>query len=671
MSTALRRRPARLALVTAAAVAAGALGVLPAAPANAAQTGQPAPGTGELTWEVSQLLGISRPGFPAPQSALYTAPATYSSPLSTWKAGSGTVPGDGSAAVAFDGASLHWATTGNAWIELEDLAVSIDATGTGTLKADVSYGTTTGGDWATATTKRSAEDLTIVDLSPTTTGTNYPYGDAAFGFAATASTYTWTNLKGLWSPQILAFVAGDSTVEPAIPAYTYASTIVNSVDGSSRVRYPSPFTFSIDRGVADTGSTLGGATAAGVPLSVTGEGFKKTAPGVYASIRESEEGDPAYAGGSVQADAPTIWVSNDVADTVSDSPLGAAAGAIADDGSFAATLPLTPEFIESYDPTKVYTLVTRKGHGQGQIPSNADQVTERVLDLSSLATLADARDLTTAAATVADSVRGAPADVVVTVDAAGEGTPDGTVIVKNGDTTVGTGTLSAGTATIPVSGLPVGTTELTVEYAGSSAFWTSAGATSATVTKATSAVTTGGASSTTYGKTAVVTAAVPAGGTVTLTGLGATQAKTLAEAGTASFTVPASLAAGAYTATFAYGGNGDYLGSEATKAFSVAKATTRTVVKVKPKATSKKAGKATVTVTGAAAGSKVTVVIKGGGKKAVTKTVRVNAKGVATVALAKAPKGGSFVVTASYAGDANHGRSSGKATYKVTKPKKK
>lgn len=179
-----------------------------------------------------------------------------------------------------------------------------------------------------------------------------------------------------------------------------------------------------------------------------------------------------------------------------------------------------------------------------------------------------------------------------------------------------------------------------------------------------SAVTTGGATGTAYGATAVVTAAVPGKGTVTLSGLGDAQKVTLAAPGTASFTVPAGLAAGSYTATFAYSGGGDYTGAQATKQFVVSKAATKTDVVVKPKPTARKAGKATVT---GPAGAKVAVVVKHGRKTVRKATVTLGATGTGTVRLAKAPKGGSFVVMATYAGDANHAASSDKATYRVKK----
>jgi Htaa protein/Big-like domain-containing protein len=174
----------------------------------------------------------------------------------------------------------------------------------------------------------------------------------------------------------------------------------------------------------------------------------------------------------------------------------------------------------------------------------------------------------------------------------------------------------------------------------------------------------------TYGKATTVSVSVPgASGTVTLTGLGAARTAELVS-GSATFAVPAGLQAGSHPWTVSYGGDVTHFPSQRTGSLSVAKVTTKTTVKVAPKPTAKKAGKVTVTLTGVA-GSKVKVVVKKAGKVVKKATVKVNAKGRVVVRLPKAAKGGTFKVTATYAGDANHKASSGKATYKVAKPRKR
>lgn len=98
---------------------------------------------------------------------------------------------------------------------------------------------------------------------------------------------------------------------------------------------------------------------------------------------------------------------------------------------------------------------------------------------------------------------------------------------------------------------------------------------------------------------------------------------------------------------------------------------TKVALKVSKKPTVKKAGKLAVTVKSADAGQ-VTVVVKKGSKTVVKKTLSVNAAGKATLALPKAgKKGGTFKVTATYAGTEDYQASSAKTSYKVKAAKKK
>jgi hypothetical protein len=79
------------------------------------------------------------------------------------------------------------------------------------------------------------------------------------------------------------------------------------------------------------------------------------------------------------------------------------------------------------------------------------------------------------------------ASVTVT-GAPGGNVPSGTVTIKNGGTTLGTGTLAGGTATItlPARSLPAGVTVLTVEYSGDASYTPGSTTLTVTVTKASS-----------------------------------------------------------------------------------------------------------------------------------------------------------------------------------------
>lgn len=665
----LRRRAA--AALAATGLLVGGLAAV-AAPAQAAQTGEPVADSGSLTWEISQLLGTARMGFPAPQGDTYAAPASYAAPLSTWGEGEGTVAADGSADLAFEGASVHWATTGNAWMQLADLEVDIDAAGVGEVTAAVTYGTTTGGSWATATTVRGPQRLPIVDLSvsPVTDNANYPasYTAAAYAFSATATDYSWSNLKGLWSPELLAYLQGST--EPAIAAYTYASTVTNSTSASGSTagvpRFPALISMSVDRAVADTtitGMTVGNT---GASIDVAGTGFKKTAPGVYASLRESAAGDPAYAGGAVQADAPTSWISNDPADIGPDPQTGADA-AIAEDGSFSTSLTLTPAQIEALDESKVYTVVTRKAHGQGGIPTNADQVTETPVDVSTMLARAEDYDLTSTSVLTSPSLAGAPAVLEVEVDG-GSSVPTGSVTVWKGEEELAVEQLADGTATVEVDGLPVGETPLTVAYEGDDLHWASASEVTAVVQKAPS-ITAIDVPAATYGTAATVVVDVSHGaGDVTLSGAGAARTAAIVD-GAARFTLPAGLAPQAYTLTATYAGDADTDASSDTATLTVAKAKPGIRVTWTKKPTAKKAGKLSVVLSGPAAvaapAGKVSAVLKSGGKSVkVAARALKSGKVVLTVPRLKA---GTWKATVTYPGQGGFAKATTSATVKVKK----
>ena len=150
--------------------------------------------------------------------------------------------------------------------------------------------------------------------------------------------------------------------------------------------------------------------------------------------------------------------------------------------------------------------------------------------------------------------------------------PTGTIQFLDGATSLGTGTLSAGVATVTLSGstsLPAGSHSITAVYAGDSEFnsVTSSAATLA-VTKVSSAVSIAVASSlnpSTYGDTVVLTiqvtssagAAIPTGSLAILDGATSLGTVTLNGAGAGSLTVPL-FTAGTHVLTITYSGDGNY-----------------------------------------------------------------------------------------------------------------
>jgi Bacterial Ig-like domain (group 3) len=148
--------------------------------------------------------------------------------------------------------------------------------------------------------------------------------------------------------------------------------------------------------------------------------------------------------------------------------------------------------------------------------------------------------------------------------------PDGeTVTFKQGMTILGTGTLSGGTATFPISTLGVGTKWVTAVYAGDSTFASSSKTMSQVVNQATTTTTlVSSLNPSQTGQSATFTASVAPqfsgtpGGYVTFYD-GTTVLKTVyMSGGTAKFTT-STLATGTHTITGTYNGNANFAGSSA------------------------------------------------------------------------------------------------------------
>lgn len=676
-TTGLRTRR-RLGVVLAGALALGGLVAL-APSATALQTGQPVPQTGVATWGLSDYLNSTNQGRPNPKSAFYVAPSTFTPAaagppavpaLSTWGQGTGTVASDGSATLAFKGATANWALTGNSWLTLADVEATFDATGTGSVSALVSYGTTAadaGGDtseaarWAARTTTAGPTRVTLVDLSPAAGEGDATYPAALAGLtythAATPTQYSWSGLKGRWSTAFQTFLAGNFGTVPATngcqttsTCWAYASTVVNTV-ASNVSRYPAEFRFSIDRTVAATTATAS-LDGDGIKVAVDGTGFLKTAPGLYVSLREVPNPATPYAGGSVTPDLGTAWVSDKASDIGPDPATGAGA-ALGDDGAFSVDLELDAAAVAKLDPTKSYTVVTRKAHGQGTIPANASQVTETPVAIAAL------KQTTSVAAPSVNVVTGAAAVVNATVTPAGTGTPTGTVVVKDGDTVKGTGTLTNGTAAISIPGLAVGSKSYALEYSGANGYWKSAGTVTITVTaKKSTVITPAGPATVGYRTAATYTATLTNGATgkVVISGAGATVERDIV-AGRATFVLPATLPAGARTLSFAYGGDANTgAAATVTKKIVVDRGAAVLTSKVTAKWTAKKSGRLTVKVASAKGGpvptGKVTVTLKKGASKK-TLSAKVLSNGSVVFKLPKSKKG-TWTVKVTYVGSSQH-----------------
>jgi hypothetical protein len=158
----------------------------------------------------------------------------------------------------------------------------------------------------------------------------------------------------------------------------------------------------------------------------------------------------------------------------------------------------------------------------------------------------------------------------VSANGPGSGTPSGTVMFNDDGASIGSGTLSGGTATFATSDLSVGTHTITVSYAGDSNFTASAsGNLLQTVNQDGSmSSVTSSANPTVFGQmvtfTATVLASAPGAGTptgtVTFNDGGISIGSGTLSGGRAAFAT-SSLSAGTHTITVSYSGDSNFTGS--------------------------------------------------------------------------------------------------------------
>lgn len=306
--------------------------------------------------------------------------------------------------------------------------------------------------------------------------------------------------------------------------------------------------------------------------------------------------------------------------------------------------------------------VTATGAGTGRVATGTAMV----------------RDVSTTTLAIAPEAPSLREPVTLTATVAG-GTTTGTVTFLDGETELGTAPVEAGVATLPVTGFGAGEHALTAVFAQTDVTTGSASApVSFTLAKATpTTVLTLSRPSGTFGSSAVVADVVvggaEGGGDVRLSFGSVTTTVALDGDGHASYTLPATLAAGSYTVTAQYLGSDDAQPSAVASApYVVAKKATTTALKV---AASVKAGKkaaVTVTVRGAVAGTPATgkVTVKVTGAVSLTRTITLPASGkvVLSVPTKASSAGKTMKVTASYAATGSYASST--AAAKTVKLKK-
>ncbi|WP_244929732.1 Ig-like domain repeat protein [Nocardioides sp. W7] len=233
----LTRGGSRLAaLGTAGALAASAL-VLSAPAAQAAEIGGRMDGS--MTWGLSDYLTTPAMGSITSLASGYAAPASYdgTTKLSTFEVESATIAPDGGAVIAFDGASLKYAPTGNRWLKFEDPIVDVGADGNGQLSALVSYGPGVG-SYPTS----SYDPAVAAYRGPTRTPLVDLVGNTSAAVDTGTYLSTWTGLAGTWAPELVTFLAGDAAAVPPVPGLSYRSQLTNDAG-----KAPKPLSITVER----------------------------------------------------------------------------------------------------------------------------------------------------------------------------------------------------------------------------------------------------------------------------------------------------------------------------------------------------------------------------------------------------------------------------------------
>lgn len=429
-----------------AALAAGGLSVIAAAaPASATVTGGVA--SGSFSWNVSDWS----------TSHLSTRTTTGSASLGTggvvtWTGGTGTInPTTGVSDIAYSGsAKLAFVngTTEFYQVTVADPEVVVDASGAGTIIADVS--------WA-------------VNVPSVTTGTTndvvvarFQTGDSpSDGWTTTDTTSTMTDIP-FWDNTIAPGSADATAVgitDPELPysgqaftkefllalpsslrAHFYSSKSSGNPNPNNQFKDPSVFTATATTATPVVTPTVTSETfEGGYVVSVAGDGFRPALnpgdSGVYVGIAPAG-GHPGYASADIAKFVVADWVN---------------ATAIVD-GKFTRTLTADATKL---DPSVAYSIYTWQAHTH----SNTTQDTETLLTIDYDALERYISGVTLAADTTV--VYGSDATLTATV---ANGT--GSVEFFEGETSVGTADVVDGVATLAVPDLAVGDHTFSAKYLG-------------------------------------------------------------------------------------------------------------------------------------------------------------------------------------------------------------
>lgn len=264
--------------------------------------------------------------------------------------------------------------------------------------------------------------------------------------------------------------------------------------------------------------------------------------------------------------------------------------------------------------------------------------------------------------TLSSSANPQQANLPVTFTATLPSSVMGTAAFTSNGTSIGSGTITNGVATLTTSTLPVGSDAIVATYAGNSNDGAVTANLTETINKGSPSVTvTTNPASSSWGQTVTITSSVPAGatGTITVTSGGQTLGSgTVSPAGTVVITTSV-LPVGTDTITASYSGDSnDNPGTGST---------TQTVSKNTPTVTVSTSGPSTVgqpvTITSTVPpGTTGSVTFTSGGTTIGTGTI--SSGGTVSITTSSLPVG-SDTITASYGGDGNNNPSTGTTTQTV------
>lgn len=439
MSSTLIRPGGRLrrtfAGVLASALVAAPLALIP----GSAQADPDAP---TLTWKISDWFGEHL------GTQTYANGASGASNVITFPDGVGTKdPATGVTSVTYAGSVRGSFVAGieQYSITVASPTVAVDAAGKGTISADVSWTVGAASAGGPARVVMTTFDASISDWATSgglSTLTKTPHWEGVLPAGSEAAvaagiTNTARPVDGkAFSPELIG------ALNPGLKAHFYASTSQNDPK-----KTPSAFTAVAPVPVATVASaTITKQTPSSLEVAVSGTGYKPGSPGIYVSIGETGNDDVINAGEYLG----TVWTNNP----------GNPDSAVKQDGTFSTTLTLDAAAIAQLDPTKSYSVITFKAHGQAATDPSQTATRPLAIDFAAFAKYTSAPAITTA-----NKVYGKSAAVVVTVPTVNGVVATGNVVLAGAGTQ--TKALSGGKATFTLpANLSPGARNLTASFQG-------------------------------------------------------------------------------------------------------------------------------------------------------------------------------------------------------------